>query len=373
MILKVIFALFLFSVTTITSANTITVTLLLPSQKYNPFFSLVEKNMTVAARQLNIDLNIINTPRQEGATFINRKRYLANFNKMITTLPKNSYLLAPITTTDVSLPILNKISQTNIKFISIINDLMNIPELHNKTRSSRFPNWLGQVVGDDYQAGSLLAQLLIDKTQATQKTPIEIVAISGTPDNTAVQLRDEGLFHITQNNNKVELKQIAHTNWYKQRVIEVTRGLMKRNPNTSVIWCANDDVIASNVIEQLQQLSYKPNKNIFVGGIDWSKRGLKLYKQGLLSESLGGHVFTGALALVLLYDYHNGLDFISQHATGNVKLKLTPLTNNLENVERIITGDGWRQLDYRIYSRHLNPEQKVWDLNFQRLLDGLAK
>ncbi len=345
----------------------INVTFLVSTSKENSFWSLVETNMLIAAKQFDIDLKIIYPPVEHGNSFKNKIERLNEIKRVMQAMPEGAYFVTPLIH-DKASHILQLAEQYKVNFFSLVNPL---PESMSKELGKPrqyYKHWLGEVISDDYHTGGYLAQILMKEAKMSLLANKGLVAVSGRKINTASIKRDSGLLDTMNLDSSFRLKQLVHSNWRKTRAFELTKGLMTRFNDIAIVWCANDGSIATGVISALKDLGRKPNHDILVGGIDWSKDGIELYKQGALTVSLGGQVFSGAILLALIFDYHHGLDFYSQF-NGSVNQKLLRLKPHLEVVDQLVNKEQWQKLDYRIYSRYLNPEQKRWNLKSQALLN----
>ena len=77
-------------------------------------------------------------------------------------------------------------------------------------------------------------------------------------------------------------------------------------------------------------------------------------EQGM-AVSLGSHFFIGAWAMVMLHDYHHGVDFVA-HGGARQKLNhlyvITP-ANDSRYYE--VVYDKTDALDFSVFSKHLHP------------------
>ena len=95
-----------------------------------------------------------------------------------------------------------------------------------------------------------------------------------------------------------------------------------------------------------------------------SSRRALLFAQAALA---GGHFITGAWALVMVYDHHRGRDF----ADEGLSLERSMFTLFNERTADIFLarfGDRAEPVDYRRYSKVLNPQVRRYEFGFQQLL-----
>ncbi len=346
----------------------INVTFLVPAEKNNPFWVLVENNMKTAAIQFGINLNIIHI---KGYANINRFYHYELTKQLLEDSSEVDYFITTLHAGKTK-ALLSHIESRQVKFISIINDVL--PKQLSVVGKPRekFQHWIGQVVSDDKHAGLFLAQSLMDKARQRNNIGLGAVAISGIRENTAVDMRSLGLHEAFSSSNDFIFKQQVYSEWKFDLVIKQTQGLVKRHKNLAIIWCANDDLIAGNVIKTLKELGKKPNKDVLVGGMDWSKKGISLFKSGQLTSTIGGHFLDGGIAMALLYDYHHGFDFYDQYQ-GSVKQKMIDIDGHVEQVESLVNNNKWGLLDFTVYSRAMNPQQIEWNYSYNRVLKTLPQ
>ncbi len=346
----------------------INVTFLVPAEKNNPFWVLVENNMKTAAIQFGIHLNIIHI---KGYANINRFYHYELSQKILEDSSDTDYFITALHAGKTE-ALLKHIEKRQVKFISLINDVL--PKQLSKVGKPRekYQHWIGQVVSDDKHAGLFLAQSLMNKARERSAIGSAAVAISGIRENTAVDMRSLGLHEAFSSSNDFALKQQVYSEWKFDLVIKQTQGLVKRHKGLGIIWCANDDLIAGNVIKTLKTLGKKPNQDILVGGMDWSKKGISLFKSGELTSTIGGHFLDGGIAMALIYDYHNGHDFYDQYQ-GSVKQKMIDIDGHVKQVEMLVNDNKWGLLDFTVYSRAMNPQQVEWDYSYNKVLKTLTK
>ena len=76
-----------------------------------------------------------------------------------------------------------------------------------------------------------------------------------------------------------------------------------------MVWGANDRMV-QGASEAARELGFE--KPIVYGGINWGVDALKALDQGFIDIDIGGHIFDGALAVVMVFDYLNGYDFANE-------------------------------------------------------------
>jgi DNA-binding LacI/PurR family transcriptional regulator len=155
---------------------------------------------------------------------------------------------------------------------------------------------LGSLLPDNFQAGKLLAHKLvslINKPAKSERT--QMIALLGESATLAAQEREQGLLNYSNRKPQLTLKQRVAANWSYDGAFERTLGLLKRFPNTKLIWCAND-AMAFGAAAALSELGIRDK--VKVGGINWEKG-----QHTQLDTSIGGHVTLGGLAMVQIFNH----------------------------------------------------------------------
>ena len=89
---------------------------------------------------------------------------------------------------------------------------------------------------------------------------------------------------------------------------------------------------------------------------------------GRLASLAGGHFITGAWALVMIYDYDHGRDFIDEglELQQSMFAEFTPQLA-ARYVEQF--REGFNGIDFSPYSKVKNPKLKRYNFGFVQLLD----
>lgn len=176
--------------------------------------------------------------------------------------------------------------------------------------------WLGDVLPDDQWAGVTLTQRLIEVARTQKKTDaegkIQMLAINGPLNESSSALRGIGLEQAIKTQPDVNLLQtVAIGDWSAQEAQSRFSVLQSRYPQTTVAWVANSNM-AQGVIASLRDLGLTPGQEILIGTFDVDEKTLQQIHDGEIAASIGGHFLCGAWALVLLYDYFQGIDFAQE-------------------------------------------------------------
>lgn len=242
-----------------------------------------------------------------------------------------------------------------------------IPEREQKgvgRPREKFKHWLGHMYPDDRQAGYALANQLILRARElelhNQEGKIEVVGIGGPSEHLPAVLRNEGLKQRVAEDRDVELKRIVRTHWVEPE--PVVKTVLQRYQEMGVVWAASDH-LAMRSSFVAQQLGLSPGKSIISGGIDWSQEGLEGLKSGELEVSVGGHFREPGWALILLYDYHHGIDFKDELGlTINLPMQVLTSDKSASYSESLSSG-RWKEFDFSSLSKHLNPDNERYQFS----------
>lgn len=345
------------------SAEQMRVAYLNPTHEGDMFWGRVVGFMRAVADDLEIDLRVY---YNDSANRFGEKEIA---QKVLSGEDKPDYFITQIKrNTLVSL--LKMTSDNNIRYFTINTGVSEEDKEKVGSPRGKFPNWIGQMVPDDYQAGYELAEFLIVRAGSTgiigEDKSSGLLALSGGRDSTAALQRNKGLMDALNRYQNVQLKQLLFTEWGLEASYELAGKLFRRHPDISVIWAASDG-IALGVARAANESGLQINKDVITGGIDWSLEGIDAVKNGTLSVSLGGHFMEAGWALVLLHDYHHGIDFAPD--TGVViKTEFIPLTQeNLPVYEKMLTPATLSRIDFKRFSKVHNPALKKYRFGLDAL------
>lgn len=232
----------------------------------------------------------------------------------------------------------------------------------------KYKHWLFEYLPDDTHSGYLLATVLIEQALAEGLVDgdlqVRIVGINGHKRSAASVLRAKGLEQAVADHPRAMLQQIVHADWKFDKARELTSRLLVRYPETSVIWAASD-LMGAGAVAALQNQEGKLNTGILVGGIDWTQLGLEKVRNEEFATTVGGHFMDGGWALVMLYDYIHGVEIPRNNTSQFSRLTAKNVDEYLHHF-----GDGdWSKIDFKRFSKHLNPDRKSYDFGLSAILE----
>ena len=235
----------------------------------------------------------------------------------------------------------------------------------------KYKHWIGELLPAEEEVGAMLAESLIEeglRLRSTENLPqLEMVGITGIVSDYAAIQRTKGLQQVLLSYPEIRLRQIVPANWSDKNAAASFAMLSRRYPNVTLIWSASD-VMAQGVIRTAKKRGITPGKDVLVGGIDWAQAGLQAVRSGDQYVSIGGHFLEGGWAVVLIYDYLSGSDF------AKIKLRWRSKMGS-------VTAPKWETqrkrlakikpdfVDFKRYSRFLNPENTSYDFKIESLFN----
>lgn len=241
----------------------------------------------------------------------------------------------------------------NDKTILKITDLYKIPTFifnSNSTDLAPHYNTLVSVVSpDDEKAGFDLANYLFDSAPR-DKNKIFVLGIEGDSVSSASRLRKQGLLKAVKKNKDVILQQIVSGDWSEEVVTFQMPILLKRYPQTKVIWTASDNM----AIAVSNYLGANTN-NIITGGIDWSNEGIEAVKNNKIIATYGNQFMELGWVCVLVYDLLSSKHSIKIPRKINLSMMLINKKNS-DDMQFYTDKNCWKKTDFKKYSKVLNPD-----------------
>ena len=333
------------------------ITFVSPSGNDENFWGIAHNFARASAKDLGLNFEVLYVKESTRYT------YLVALESAFKKIPKPDFVIAHFYNSIVS-ETLQLSKEYNIPLFMVNSDISKNEKNENYIRNI-YPTFIGHMSPDEVHAGYILAKYLIKKQKLKNPNKtINVVGITGHRETTVTHERNEGLTKAAREENAI-IKQIAFTNWSKEKSYALSKRLIFRNEALDVIWAASDlmSLSAKKAISENGK-----DSQIITGGIDWTKEAISKIKNGKLDASVGGHFSEIGFALVLLYDYTNGKDFYEELG-GTIKTKMALLNkDNINKYYDLLTEQNWNRIDFSKYSKSLNPKLKKYDFSFGTLL-----
>ena len=275
--------------------------------------------------------------------------------------------------TSATLNLISAAQEKDIR-IFIINTGITVREkLFVGTPRTKFKNWIGHMRPNDKRAGYTLADILINDAVEQHNNPatdsLKIAALFGDEFSSVGDDRKDGLLKRLQRDKTLQLTSTFETNWGRESATRTTSEILNIEPETTILWTASD-ALALGAIEVLKTRNKKPGRDVFVGSFDWTDDGIKAVKTGELSATMGGHFMEAGWALILLYDYHNDIDFTDDPGLSTVTTMHAITKNNVAEYLELIGNRNWNKINFRSFSKVHNPELERYSFSLQSILNS---
>jgi len=333
-----------------------TVVFLNPGFSDEPFWVGYSAFMQAAADDLGMHLQIIYGERDPLQLLEKARSVLARDKQPDYLLFVNEMYTAP--------QLLRLFANSPIKLFSLHSTLTPKQQQHIGGSREQYPNWIGSLIPNDEQAGYWMAKALIAKLNGKPGSLLAFAGVRSTPSST---LREEGLQRALLEHPEIKLQNLLYGEWKRQRAYEQAQLMLPRHPDVQLVWSANDEM-AFGVMRAAQEQGKQPGKDIYLSALNNSDEVLQARIDGKICVLVGGHFTLGGWAMVMLHDYHAGLDF----AERGGKDRVDPLFSLLDakqaaRLQQRLKVPGYG-LDFRQFSALYRPQIKNYRFSIKPLL-----
>ncbi|WP_248732703.1 ABC transporter substrate-binding protein [Pseudomonas sp. MWU13-2517] len=277
-------------------AHATSVVFLNPGMSTETFWVSYTQFMQAAAKDLGLDLRVRYSERDIRNTLAQARETLHGHERPDYLVLVNEQYVAP--------QILRMAQGTGVKLLLVNNTLT----ADQAQLLGSDVDWLGSMVSNDEQAGYLmLGDLLREHGPVAPGETIDLLAFSGVKTTPAALLREQGLRRALAEHPEVRLRQLVYGEWSRHRACEQATQLLKRYPQTTLVWSANDEM-ALGAIQALQDSGRVPGKDVLFSALNSSPEILKARLDGRLTTLVAGHFTLGGWAMVLINDDAKGVD-----------------------------------------------------------------
>ena len=261
-------------------------------------------------------------------------------------------------------------SAAGIKCVFAFNTLL--PEdrqLYGQPRGT-YPLWLGSVVPHAEDAGYLTARALIERGLRQGRMAgdgkLHMLALAGDRSTESSILRNRGMERAVREDPRVVLDQVVYADWRRDTARAMALELYARYPEAALVWAGND-LMAFGAMDALVERQGRPGVDRWFSGVNTSLEAMHALVDGRLEALAGGHFMSGAWAMVMIHDHAHGHDFADE---GLELDKPMFALFDAALARRFIArfGQGMPALDFRTYSKVLNPKRQRYDFGFAALL-----
>ncbi len=338
-----------------------------PGKTDEAYWVAAAQSMQQAARSLGMQLQVIYTERDRLRP-IAVARQIAQRTKAERpdyVIFSNEYSVAP--------SILRELDGSGIKVFMAFSGIQDDLRDQVGVPRERFPFWLGSLGSNAEDAGYLTARALI---QAAAKKPQwrdangkwQMLAIAGNRSTPSSIARNRGMRKaVLEAAGQVELMQEVYGEWRQDKAQEQAHVLFKRYPQARLVW-AGTDLMAFGAMEAWAQQGGRPGKDALFSGINTSRAAFEKLRSGELTALAGGHFLVGAWAMVMLFDYHHGVDFASEGLESEVSTFKLFDKSSSRQFEKRFGSQNTAALSFKSFSKRLNPKLRSYDFDIDKLL-----
>ncbi|MDX1570576.1 MAG: ABC transporter substrate-binding protein [Xanthomonadales bacterium] len=351
-----------------------TVGLMVPATEDNVFWRQLVTFMEAVAEDLEVELRVeFMKPEADGRLTQSVVQFRLQSQEFINTFDTIDYFIS-YHQDEITRGLLRSVDRKGGKLFLINTAISPQEREFFDAPRGRFKSWIGHMYPDEREAGFQLADALLARAFEVKgsQARLETVGIGGTlvegeEVTGAAAQRNLGLREKVNAEPRAQLKEIVSAGWQPDLARQATSGLLKKYPGLDVIWSASD-AMALAAVEVIEESGKTPNRDLFVGGIDWTEDALQAVAEGRLTASVGGHFMEGGWALIVLYDYHHGIDFADELGVQiSTRMQVLTQDNVGDYLERFGSED-WGQVDFKRFSKHLNKDLENYDFSIENLL-----
>lgn len=302
------------------------------------FWPMTARLMAVAAKTFGIQLEVLYAER-DHLLMLRQAESVAQ-----RTDPPDYVVM--VNEKQAALKMLQMFAGTPTKVLLIHNDLTLEQRQEIGNEREQMPHWIGTAKTDEEHSTYRMMEELYRQLGHHEPQVIGITGDRGTP----VSLeRAQGVSDYIAQAGRGQQLQLAFSNWGTPDAESKADVLLARYPQTNIIWAANY-AMALGALNAVKA----HGAHVLVGSTAAAPQAVPSMAEQGMAVSLGSHFFIGAWAMVLLYDYHHGLDFA---AHGGARQNLDHLyVITPENASRYyqVVYDQTDALDFSIFSKHLH-------------------
>lgn len=315
-----------------------------------PFWNQMAKFANVAAMDLNIQLKVVygdGTPET-----------LLTLGHQAIEQDVSGIIFVPVQ--GIGEELLLEANKKNIPVVTISSEFKQT-SLSLRTQN---PNWIGRVAMNNNNLGQNLLEKMFEKNNPAKQ--MNLLLVAGDKDNSDVQKVTAELSSAVQKQFTGATFTVANTNWSAASARDAYLKAVKQDPNINTV-ITMTSLMALEVAHLAQADSSRPMPHI--GSLSWNHQLGQEIQKGTISAGLGGVEFQGAFALVLLFDYLNGIDI---RANG-FEFLISPFIINPDNYNdhyELIDFDSL-QPDFSRVSLALNRNLLLVDFRLKNLIPNL--
>lgn len=318
-----------------------------------PHWRLTARFMAAAAKTFGMQLEVLYAERDHllmlrQAESLSQRSAQPDYVVIV-----NEKLVAPL--------MLEMFKHSSAKVLLIHNDLTPQQRRQIGNEREQIRNWIGTVTTEEARPVHRLMEELARQLGSDRKP--QILCITGDRSTPVSMERAQGVSDFIASTGRGEILQLVFGDWGTADAENKADLLLSRYPQANIIWAAND----SMALGAMRAVKARGARALVGGTGAWPDALASMAERGM-AASVGSHFFIGAWAMVLLHDYHHGLDFAGQ---GGASQKLDYMhvvtrDNAAQYNRAVYQRDG--ALDFGAFSKIRHPKAGRYDFNLAALV-----
>ena len=304
----------------------------LDAQFWNRYYDF----MKVGAQELGVDLVLLNAD--------NKADQVTKYIEDLVAQKVDGIIMVPYWSSDKKALEDTKAANIPLIFTDVYSEV--------PPQDPKYPNYLAFVGPSDEDAGYKMALMLFAAMEPDENGKKVIGWVEGTAGTSVAIDRNKGLEKALAEHPEVVVAGKVNGNFVRDESQAAFESLYQAHPEIKGVWCANGGT-ATGVMTAIKNAGKLPGKDIKVVAMDLNPENVEAVKAGELLFDIGGHWLQGGFALVLMFDYLEGLPIPADQA--NVKLKLLPLTQDKVTTYEECFPGGVPAYNFKEHSRFYNP------------------
>jgi ABC-type sugar transport system substrate-binding protein len=308
--------------------------------------------MTAAAADLGVELELLHSRHDHLAMIGHAESLAARAEVPDYVVLVNDKMAAPA--------MLQALKTSRARLFVIHSDVTDEQRSTLGNEREAIANWIGSATADSTRG---VYRLMAELHAQLEGAPLRAVGITGPSATPVSQERARGFADYVASVPGARVEQLAYGDWSMADGERKAAVLLARYPETTVLWAANDEMAVGGL-----SAARARGTRMMVGGMGGWQRALESIEDGGMGATLvGGHMI-GAWAMVMLYDYHHGIDFAND---GGLRRRLDYLLvvsrSNVQDYKRALSG---APISFKRYSKAHNRRRARYDFGLDGLLSG---
>lgn len=336
------------------------VTFINPGKSDETFWVMVSEFMKASANDLDIELEVLYAERNFLSSVTLMKEVTSRQKHPDYVVIVNEKLIAPR---------MLKISEEyGIKTFMILNGLSKTQIEEEGIPREKHKDWIGSLVPNNEDAGFMIADSIIKAAAKKKKGNLKMIAIAGNRVTPASVKRVSGLIRALKENHQVLLLQTLYAEWSQDEAYIMIDGMLNRYKDFDLVWAINDPS-ALGALDAIKDSGFIAGKDVFISGLNWSIEAIKKIKSGELVSSVGGHFMVGGWSLVMLRDYHEGIDFAENNNELEHQINVFSIidSSNANKYLKYFGDSDWDKIDFKKFSKVYNPDIKEYNFSLEEI------